>query len=326
MELGDVTKIDDKMIASLAQVFGPLVDLVIVAGGSPCQDLSSLNSSGCGLAGSRSKLFFETPRVVGIIREHFAQPVHSLVENVISMSFEDRSTFSEVLNTTPYLDDARWFPFMQRPRLFWYSWEVACSSEFRVFDDDGFKEVEVDCELPHREHWIDDGFTWSDEASRMYTFTTLKPRATPPADPAGLATASEGAVERWQKHEHMGQVYQYEEEFLLESIATGSFRLPTISEREALFGFDKGYLEAAVAEKTTFKNRFATCASLVGNSLSVHVIGFLLRELLQNRFSLRIPLQSFMYTEVSPPAWNIHKPFAKRTQPVSSEEVALVYG
>ena len=58
VELEDITKIDDKMIASLAQVFGPLVDLVIVAGGSPCQDLSSLNSSGRGLAGNRSKLFF----------------------------------------------------------------------------------------------------------------------------------------------------------------------------------------------------------------------------------------------------------------------------
>ena len=68
-----------------------------------------------------------------------------------------------------------------------------------MLEDDGFHEVEVDCELPHHEHWIDDGFAWSNDASRMYTFITLRPRAAPPPDPVGLATASDEAFDRWQK-------------------------------------------------------------------------------------------------------------------------------
>ena len=74
----------------------------------------------------------------------------------------------------------------------------------------------------------------------------------------------------------MGQVHQYEAKYLLTSVASGQLRLPTVNEREALFGFDHEYLQAAVDDTINFKSRFATCASLIGNSFCVHVIGFLL--------------------------------------------------
>lgn len=58
--LGDVTKIDDDMIAAL----GP-VDLVV--GGSPCQDLSVAGKR-AGLAGERSSLFHEQMRIFDAAR------------------------------------------------------------------------------------------------------------------------------------------------------------------------------------------------------------------------------------------------------------------
>ena len=88
----------------------------------------------------------------------------------------------------------------------------------------------------------------------------------------------------------MGQVYQYEAKYLLTSVATGQLHVPTVNEREPLLGFDHEYLQAPVDDRTSFKARFATCASLIGNSFCVHVIGFLLRELFQQEFDLALVL------------------------------------
>eukprot|EP00973_Karenia_brevis_P047951 6654572-Karenia_brevis.AAC.1 len=58
------------------------VALIIVAAGSPCQDLSGLNSAGEGLQGSRSGLFFLVVRVMELIRQIFQEmPVFRFLEN-----------------------------------------------------------------------------------------------------------------------------------------------------------------------------------------------------------------------------------------------------
>ena len=71
VELGDVTRLDAKAVHALALVLGPLIDAVVVAGGSPCQDLSSLNLDSQGLQGTRSGLLFDTPRVVSLFQAGF---------------------------------------------------------------------------------------------------------------------------------------------------------------------------------------------------------------------------------------------------------------
>ena len=75
IEMGSVTEIDEAAVRRLASIFAPLVDFVLIAGGSPCQDLSSLNAAGEGLQGSRSSLFFEIPRIFELFSRHFAAKI-----------------------------------------------------------------------------------------------------------------------------------------------------------------------------------------------------------------------------------------------------------
>ena len=78
IELGDVTKVTDEMLEALAASVGEQADLVLCGGGSPCQDLSSLLADRAGLKGSRSKLFFEMPRIFKTLRRIFRCPVFSV--------------------------------------------------------------------------------------------------------------------------------------------------------------------------------------------------------------------------------------------------------
>ena len=69
--------IDVSAIQSLRRSVGYTVDLVLCGGGSPCQDLAPLLADREGLAGSRSKLFYEMPRIFDSLRQEFECPVPS---------------------------------------------------------------------------------------------------------------------------------------------------------------------------------------------------------------------------------------------------------
>lgn len=76
IELGNVEKINQGDLDNLSKSCGHAVDLVLVGGGSPCQDLSALLANRQGLQGARSKLFFEMPRIFKGLRKAFNCPVH----------------------------------------------------------------------------------------------------------------------------------------------------------------------------------------------------------------------------------------------------------
>ena len=86
IEWNDVCQVSRIDVEKLGAVFGLICDFVIVGGGSPCQDLSSLKSGRKGLAGSKSALFFEVPRIIGLLREEFDGRIHWMAENVFSMT------------------------------------------------------------------------------------------------------------------------------------------------------------------------------------------------------------------------------------------------
>ena len=81
----DVRAIGRKEIELLRKA-APGATCVCTAGGSPCQDLSSLNVLGQGLEGHRSSLFWEIPRLEAIISEVFGDLRRlAIAENVASM-------------------------------------------------------------------------------------------------------------------------------------------------------------------------------------------------------------------------------------------------
>lgn len=100
---GDVTKAD------FAQYKG--FDLLI--GGSPCQDLCSMGSRE-GLAGEKSKLFFEFVRALKEVR-----PRYFLLENNASMSKENRDIISSYMGCEPVLINSADFSAQTRKRLYW---------------------------------------------------------------------------------------------------------------------------------------------------------------------------------------------------------------
>jgi DNA (cytosine-5)-methyltransferase 3A len=93
-------------------------------GGSPCQDLSIAKKGRKGLAGDRSGLFWEFVRIRDLIR-----PRAFLLENVASMSKDDRDIITEALGVEPILIDASLVSAQSRKRLFWTNLPVTLPAD-----------------------------------------------------------------------------------------------------------------------------------------------------------------------------------------------------
>ena len=308
IELGDITKVDDNMIQSLARTYSGIVDFVLVGAGSPCQDLSSLLFEGKGLAGERSKLFFEVPRIVRLLRSCF-KAVHFFVENVFSMTDESRATFSAVLGIKPYLVDAVNFTYCRRPRLFWCNWKLT-SANARIIDHGSYFEVFVSCQKLSPDFWLDPGHAWDTHQGFVPTLTRALPAKKPPRQPAGLTRASDTAKARWIADEFCFQVYQYEDRAMVLA-ANGQRLLPSITERELLMGFDRDYTAAAFSEKESARAKFVESAQMIGNSFCVPVIAFITSELLLVKKLVPAPLppELGLAIKVSEKPWSSSQSF-----------------
>ena len=110
IRLGDVRDID------FSQFIGK-IDLIM--GGSPCQDLSIAKKNRQGLSGERSGLFWKFVEAVETIK-----PKYFLLENVASMSKENRDIITNTLGVEPVLINSALVSAQQRKRLYWCNWEV----------------------------------------------------------------------------------------------------------------------------------------------------------------------------------------------------------
>ena len=72
--------------------------------------------------------------------------------------------------------------------------------------------------------------------------------------------------------------------------ADGQRRVPSISERELLMGFDRDCIAAAFDEKESARKKFAEAAQLLGNTFCVPVVAYLVAELLYVTKHLSAPL------------------------------------
>jgi DNA (cytosine-5)-methyltransferase 3A len=103
IQLGDVVTINTPMLKG--------IDLMI--GGSPCQDLS-IAGKRKGLGGERSGLFWEYVRILKEVRPKFF-----ILENVNSMSKENRQIITDALGVEPVMINAALVSAQNRKRLFW---------------------------------------------------------------------------------------------------------------------------------------------------------------------------------------------------------------
>lgn len=89
-------------------------DVDIIVGGSPCQDLSIAKKNRKGLSGERSGLFWEYVRLLKEIK-----PKWFLLENVNSMSKENKQIITDALGVEPIMINAALVSAQSRKRLFW---------------------------------------------------------------------------------------------------------------------------------------------------------------------------------------------------------------
>ncbi len=105
IHLGDITKIKRENLP---------VQIDLLIGGSPCQDLSIAKNNRKGLEGERSGLFWEWVR---LWKE--CEPRYWVLENVNSMPKEAKRIISETLGVEPIMINAALVSAQNRKRLFW---------------------------------------------------------------------------------------------------------------------------------------------------------------------------------------------------------------
>jgi DNA (cytosine-5)-methyltransferase 3A len=90
------------------------IEIDLLIGGSPCQDLSINKADRKGLSGERSGLFWEYARI-----KELCQPKWFLLENVASMSQESKDIISKALGVEPVMFNASLVSAQRRKRYFW---------------------------------------------------------------------------------------------------------------------------------------------------------------------------------------------------------------
>ena len=119
--LGDVRELDFEHLQGIIYAHSGQFDAVVLAGGSPCQQISAAGLSKDGLAGKDSSLFWHFTRVAqdveSICRVH-NRPLWRLFENVVGTR-STVDTMSQHIGFAPVHVDAADFGWTSRKRLVW---------------------------------------------------------------------------------------------------------------------------------------------------------------------------------------------------------------
>jgi len=167
IQLGDVKSIDEKVINEIGKI-----DLLI--GGSPCQNLSKAvinrKNYNQGLDGKDSKLFYDYVRILDLIKEDNPN-VLFLLENVASMSEEDKKIITETLNVEPIMINSNLVSAQDRKRYYWTNIKVNGLPKDRgiVLEDVMLTKAEVDFRHNNSRmnFWYDEDFEYHGEDKKV---------------------------------------------------------------------------------------------------------------------------------------------------------------
>lgn len=113
MQISKANYPDIVQMGDVRNVGGSVIDVDLLIGGSPCQDLS-IAGNGKGLEGKRSGLFFEYLRILNKVK-----PRYFVLENVASMKAADRDIISKNLGIEPIMINSALLTAQQRKRYYW---------------------------------------------------------------------------------------------------------------------------------------------------------------------------------------------------------------
>lgn len=111
IQLGDVTMLTEEKLKELGEI-----DLLLF--GSPCENLTvtviNNKQHNQGLKGEKSKLFWEAIRIKNIIK-----PKWFMMENVASMTDENRDIITKFMNVQPVMINSNIISAQDRERYYW---------------------------------------------------------------------------------------------------------------------------------------------------------------------------------------------------------------
>lgn len=120
IQIGDVRKVSYKDgILTTANGSFEVGKIDLLIGGSPCQDLSILMRNREGLEGKKSSLFNEWLRI-----KEETNPRNFMLENVASMSVENKNKIDELLGVTGIFINSSLFSAQLRKRYYWTNLNV----------------------------------------------------------------------------------------------------------------------------------------------------------------------------------------------------------
>ena len=246
-------------------------------GGFPCNDLSSAKAGRLNLAGPKSGLFYEIPRVVNLVKFYFGGTVvvKEVFENVASMDKSAVEQISFELRPFPYFMDPVELVPMHRPRLCWTTEELdGLFPDVSIEKEASWRKVSFQGDWPQEEQWVTPGWVWGGQANGVPLPTCMRtvPKAEPPPFPAGLARCDADTVLRWRADDHRVPPYQYREEFLFFSKGDFKWRRPNAQEKELLLGYGWQHTSLCLSASRQKQSMVAyeDCRqSLLGDSFSV---------------------------------------------------------
>lgn len=161
IQLGDVTKLTEEFLLSLGKI-----DMLIA--GTPCTNLSRIvinnNEHNQGLEGEESKLFYEYIRILKIVK-----PKYFFLENVESMTNEDRDIITNLLGVEPIMIDSSLVSAQDRKRYYWTNIEGIEQPADKGFVLQDIIEPEVD-----EKYYYKQEFTLHDPSKKVRATLHIK--------------------------------------------------------------------------------------------------------------------------------------------------------
>lgn len=239
--------------------FSKFVDIDLLLGGSPCQDLSIQKANREGLKGAKSSLFWKYKEALDALK-----PRYFIFENVASMKDEDRDIITAALGVEPVLINADVFLPQNRERYYWTNIPIA---QLAVESKITFRNVMED--VVAEKYYYNKEFTLEEDRTKniigevkLNTYQSLR-RVYNPDGVIGCLTCVSGG---------------YQEKKVYDD-AKGKVRKLTPVEYERLQGLPDDYTKGLCDSK-----RYSVC----GNGWAVPVIEYILRGIVneyQTKFS-----------------------------------------
>ena len=203
-----------------------------------------------------------------------------MLENVASMTESDRSDISKELKDIgardPYWFDAAVLGQVNRPRLFWPTWQLchatnhSANEEYGVLSHADSKRGFDYVKNPSAYRIPVDGFLDAGvtkcSSGPFPTAVRWLPRSHPPDYPRGIEDCDPATLDKWEASHYAMSPYQFKRELGVVT-ADGTERPPNADERERLHGFASGHTRDFTEHERI---------SFLGNSFPCIVIAYLL--------------------------------------------------